>query len=120
MNGKGILQLEAMFCFAAFLAIIGLFVAAINEGWANAGQALDAVKAKANAESCCIIADAIFASNAFGISNVQMPCNASGSIIESTANEKTKKCSCLSEEVRLSQIGAKSMVEVKTDGHYRQ
>jgi len=120
MNAKGILQLEAMFCFAAFVAITALFIASINEGWAGAGQALDAVKAKANAESCCIIADAIFAGSAFGISNVEMPCSASGGTMESTANAQTKKCGCLSTEVRLSQAGANSILEVKTDGHYIQ
>lgn len=118
MDERGILQIEAMLCFAAFAAILGLFIAAINAGWEGAGPALDSVKARENAESCCIIADAIFAGNAAGLSGMEMPCNASGGTIESIANETSKKCDCLSAEVRLSNSGKKSTVEVKTNGHY--
>jgi hypothetical protein len=117
MREGGQLQLEAIICFSAFLAILALFLASINEAGAGAEQAVLALKAKAEAERCCIVADAVYASNVLQLfSNVQ--CTAEGSIVKSEVSEKTKESECLAKEIRLVQQGNRKVLEVRLNDHY--
>jgi len=96
---KGQLQLEAIICFAVFLAILGIFLNSINQMSEEAGKASSAMEARAEAEQCCMIAD----------------CNSKGNIIES----KEKRCTAIAREIRLAQAGNESFLEVELNAHYR-
>lgn len=115
---KGQLQLEATICLAASIAITGLFLSALNETGANAGEALNALDAKSQAELCCLAADISYAS---GVSEIveEMKCTAQEDGAESETGGKAKSCESIAPEMRLIQEGEKSMLEVALNDHYR-
>ncbi|MFA4855639.1 MAG: hypothetical protein WC634_03580 [archaeon] len=115
---KGQLQLEAIICLAAFLAILGLFLAALNEAGTQANEALNALEAKAQAELCCLAADISYASGVSEISE-EVQCTAQGSKVESETGGKKKSCESIAPEIRLVQEGEKSVLEVALNEHYR-
>jgi len=115
---KGQLQLEAIICLAAFIAILGLFLAALNQAGTHAGNALNALEAKAQAELCCLAADTIYASGVSETSE-EMKCTAQGNRAESETGGKEKSCESIAPEIRLVQEGEKSVLEVTLNEHYR-
>lgn len=118
IQAKGQLQLEAIICLAAFIAILGLFLSALNQAGTQAGKAMNALEAKAQAELCCLAADTIYAS---GVSEIaeEMKCTAQGSRAESEKEGRKKSCESIAPEIRLVQQGEKSVLEVKLNEHYR-
>ena len=91
---KGQLQLEAIICLAAFLAILGLFLSALNEAGMQANEALNALEAKAQAELCCLAADISYASGVSEISE-EVQCTGQGSKAESETGERKKAAKAL-------------------------
>ena len=114
MNSRGILQLEAIICLAAFLAVLTLFLSVLNAASLDAGTAVGGLGAKAQTEKCCIFADAM---NAAGISSFsgEIPCKAE----EGRAKMGGKQSDCLAQDIRLVQKGGKSVLELGLNGHYR-
>jgi len=119
MREKGQLQLEAIICFAAFLAVLGLFLGSINEAGEEANHAVQALKAKAESEKCCIVVDAAYAGGLAEFSQKEMHCTAEGNLVQSIVGEKSAASKCIAEEIRLVKIGEKSVLEVKQSEHYR-
>ncbi len=112
---KGQLQLEAIICFAVFLAILGIFLNSINQMSEEAGKASSAMEARAEAEQCCMIADSVYSNGLLGIYRTGTKCNSKGNIIES----KEKRCTAIAREIRLAQAGNESFLEVELNAHYR-
>ena len=119
MRENGQLQLEAIICFTAFLGILALFLASVNEAGAEAGQAALSLNAKAEAERCCIAADAVYASGVLQLFSNSMYCTAEGNIVKGKAGEKAKESECLAKEIRLVQQGNRRVLEVGLNDHYR-
>ena len=114
-ENKAQLQLEAAICFAVFLAVLGLFLAAINQAGEKANNSLNA---KAEAELCCIAANAIYAS---GVSELlaEMHCTSKANAVKSKIGGKIKGCESIAKEIRLVQKGKTSVLEVTINEHYK-
>ena len=57
MNSFGQLQLEAIVCFAALLGMLWVFLGSVNSMALQAEEAGASLRAKANAEMCCLSLD---------------------------------------------------------------
>jgi len=117
-NNTGQLQLEAIVCFAVFLAILGLFLSAIGTAGEHSINSVNSLNAKAEAELCCIMADTVYTS---GISEflTEINCTSKRNSVESEISGKIKKCESIAKEIRLVQKGEKSSLEVSINEHYR-
>jgi len=109
-----VLQLEAGICFAAFLALLALFLGALATASMQSDGALVSLQEKVLAERCCAVADAAYASAISSFSDL-LGCGAEGNF----AVAGGKRSVCLAEEIRLVQRAGKSVLEVKADAHYR-
>ena len=116
---RGQLQLEAILCFCAFLAILALFASALNQASGQAEQAGSLLAAKSNAESCCIAADSVYATGLSGSLAGSWNCHSSGSTAEGKDGANSKSASCIARRITVEQAGNKTVLEVSLDGHYR-
>jgi hypothetical protein len=114
MNGFGLLQLEAVICFAAFLAVLALFLSVLNQASLDAENAVGLLGEKARAEKCCIFVDAAYTA---GISSFfgEVPCDAENG----RAKIGGKLSDCLATDIRLVQRNGESVLELGLNGHYR-
>jgi hypothetical protein len=115
---NGQLQLEAIICLAAFIAILGMLLAALNQAGMEANNAMEALGANSRAELCCLAADISYAG---GIGEIrgETHCTAEGTMAKSGAGANEKDCESIAPEIRIVQEGKKSRLEVTLNAHYR-
>jgi len=114
MNQKGVLQLEATICFAAFLAALALFLSILGQSGLEAEYAVGRLGEKAKAEKCCVFVDSAFASGISYFSG-NVPCEAEGG----KAKVSGKKSDCLAKDMRLVERGGKTVLEIGLNERYR-
>lgn len=118
MNNRGQLQLEAVACFCAFLALLAIMLHSVNDMNTQAQDAVAAVKAKAATEFCCTGADALYSGNVKELLPA-MPCNANENVVESSEGEKMKKTQCIAPLLKTVEREQGNFLEVTPNEHYR-
>ena len=112
--------MEALICFAAFLAIISLCIGIISQHKMQMEAAADAVVAEAQAQHCAVAVNALFSNGVKTISSTAENCYPyeEGEIASGNQGEQ-KRASTIAHEIKLLQIGNKQLLEVTGNEHYR-
>ncbi len=119
MKNSGVLQLEAMICFAVFLALLGGVLYNMHSMKGQSSSANNALRAKAKTELCCLALDSIYTGNVEEFVQREIPCTGKGSIVESDIGGRGKRTECIAQSIKTVQKGEESLLEVKLNDHYR-
>ena len=114
------MSIEAMLSILAFFCILGLFLDIAIEQSQQAGKAVNDFKALAEARKCALIIDAVFANSGGFPEETKINCFQEKKNFVSAKFENAKaSAAIIAPEVFLNQQGALTMLEVKTNAHYK-
>lgn len=110
-------SIEAMMCFAAFIAIIGMFAGIMDSLLEKAELSSDALASGIEAEGCASFIHSIYANTAAGISAGELRCFVKGSeVFGSNGRYSTE---LFISGVKINQAGNGMQIEVDVNAHYR-
>ncbi len=119
MDREGQLHLEAIICIALLFALIAIAVGVVNSLKDTTEENNEMLLAEAKAQKCSVAADVLF-SNSGGKIEVKENCYAGEEHeVKSVFNGYEKKAFSIAEEVSSTQVGGRTVLEVKVDEHYR-
>ena len=114
LSGRGSLSLEAMLALAALLALIGSLIGLWQGISVDARGAENSVLSFAEAESCAVAADVLFA-NAGGVPAFRADCVLSGNSASAGEGESVSSTRLLSDAAEFDG----TVLRVKVNAHYK-
>lgn len=114
------MSIEAMLSLLAFFSILGLFLETANEQLKETEKATEEFRALAEAQKCALLVDSVFANagglpEATGINCFQQE---KGIVSAKISNSKAS-ANILAEAVFLNQQNSATILEVKSNAHYK-
>ncbi len=112
-------SIEAMLCFAAFLALLGVMVAVAGSAAEKAKDSASGFWAKVEAERCASLADALYASGSGMMKNAEVECFVSEQgVVSSTISGITRDAVLVNPSTKTDQTKTTGLV-VEVSEHYR-
>jgi len=113
-------SIEAMLSLLAFFCILGLFLETANTQLQETEKAIDGFRALAEAKKCALIIDSVF-SNSGGMPGAKgINCfQAEKGIVNAKINGSEAGARILAEAVFLNRENAETILEVKSNAHYK-
>ncbi len=114
------MSIEAIISLLAFFCILGLFWSVAAEQNQKAKNAVDAFKARAEAQKCSLIIDSVFA-NSGALPNIETAnCfQKEKNFIGSKSGNEEAKAIVLAPEISLNPQNTATALEVKANAHYK-
>ena len=120
MKCGGQVHLEALICFAVFMAIVGSFLAAMGNIETDAKTGADAFTAESSAQKCAIVIDSLYANGGGELDNLEINCFLKKkNWVGSTSGENEKIAFAFPNEIEFFHLGGKTTMWVKVNAHYR-
>lgn len=110
-------SIEAMVCFAAFIAVIGMFAGIMDMLLEEAGLSSDVLASGTEAESCASFIHSIYANTAAGINAGEARCFVKGNEVFGSNGKYSTEL--FISGVKINQAGNGMQIEVDVNAHYR-
>ncbi|MDD5162984.1 MAG: hypothetical protein PHD95_02135 [Candidatus ainarchaeum sp.] len=121
MTGKKAqIHFEAILAFLFLIGFLGIALAGVEKQKQGFLQAENISIAEANAQECALLANALFSSTETSLKKTSVNCFAGREFeIKSLFKGEEKSAFCIAKQVKTTQAGGRSFLEVKTSEHYR-
>ena len=119
-KNRGQLQLEAIICLACFFALLSVSLHSLSQVSLQSSAAADAIAAKSNSLLCSTLIDSMYSNSAAQLAEEKLPCAiAQDGKVKSVVRNKEKSANSIPENVKLVQVGNRTIVSVELNEHYR-
>ncbi len=114
------MSIEAMLSLLAFFCVLELFLETANEQFNETEKAADGFRALAEAQKCALLVDSVFANNGGmpGATGTNCFQREKGSV-SAKINDSEASAKLLAEAVFLNQQNSATILEVKSNAHYK-
>lgn len=119
MSKKAQASLEAMLCFAAFMAIAMVFVGVIGTIQQKAAPSLQELEAKSSAEKCALLIGLLYSNSAEKAKNISLECYSEGEKVFAKKGSAVAESAIFGKNAKIVSIKKESKIEVQESGHYK-